>query len=60
MEIKSAALVATECRRENPVNGHPAPDPGDEYLYYQNLLGMWPPLQKVPTMTRQPHEGLHG
>ena len=30
------------------VNGHPAPDRGDEYLYYQTLLGMWPPLQKVP------------
>jgi len=30
------------------VNGHPAPDRGDEYLYYQNLLGMWPPLQKEP------------
>jgi (1->4)-alpha-D-glucan 1-alpha-D-glucosylmutase len=30
------------------VNGHPAPDCGDEYLYYQTLLGMWPPLQKVP------------
>jgi len=28
------------------VNGHPAPDRGDEYLYYQTLLGMWPPLQK--------------
>ena len=28
-------------------NGHPAPDPGDEYLYYQNLLGMWPPCQEV-------------
>lgn len=27
------------------VNGHPAPDPADEYLYYQNLLGMWPPRQ---------------
>lgn len=27
------------------VNGHPTPDPGDEYLYYQNLLGMWPPRQ---------------
>ncbi|MGB8480795.1 MAG: malto-oligosyltrehalose synthase [Acidobacteriaceae bacterium] len=30
------------------VNGHPAPDSGDEYLYYQTLLGMWPPLQKAP------------
>jgi (1->4)-alpha-D-glucan 1-alpha-D-glucosylmutase len=30
------------------VNGHPAPDRGDEYLYYQTLLGMWPPRQKVP------------
>ena len=30
------------------VNGHPAPDRGDEYLYYQTLLGMWPPLQKMP------------
>ncbi|HTU52231.1 MAG TPA: malto-oligosyltrehalose synthase [Acidobacteriaceae bacterium] len=30
------------------VNGHPAPDHGDEYLYYQTLLGMWPPLQKAP------------
>ena len=30
------------------VNGHPAPDRGDEYLYYQTLLGMWPPLQRVP------------
>ncbi len=30
------------------VNGHPAPDRGDEYLYYQTLLGMWPPLQKTP------------
>ncbi len=27
------------------VNGHPSPDPTDEYLYYQNLLGMWPPHQ---------------
>lgn len=25
------------------VDGQPAPDPADEYLYYQNLLGMWPP-----------------
>jgi (1->4)-alpha-D-glucan 1-alpha-D-glucosylmutase len=32
---------------KTPVNGHPAPDRGDEYLYYQTLLGMWPPLQKV-------------
>ncbi|MGC1872933.1 MAG: malto-oligosyltrehalose synthase [Acidobacteriaceae bacterium] len=30
------------------VNGHPAPDHGDEYLYYQTLLGMWPALQKTP------------
>jgi (1->4)-alpha-D-glucan 1-alpha-D-glucosylmutase len=30
------------------VNGHPAPDRGDEYLYYQTLLGMWAPLQKEP------------
>jgi (1->4)-alpha-D-glucan 1-alpha-D-glucosylmutase len=30
------------------VNGHPAPDRGDEYLYYQTLLGMWPPRQKKP------------
>ncbi|HET9100960.1 MAG TPA: malto-oligosyltrehalose synthase, partial [Acidobacteriaceae bacterium] len=30
------------------VNGHSAPDRGDEYLYYQTLLGMWPPLQKAP------------
>ncbi len=27
------------------VNGQPAPDRADEYLYYQNLLGMWPPRQ---------------
>lgn len=27
------------------VNGQPAPDRADEYLYYQNLLGMWPPKQ---------------
>jgi (1->4)-alpha-D-glucan 1-alpha-D-glucosylmutase len=27
------------------VNGHPSPDRADEYLYYQNLLGMWPPRQ---------------
>jgi len=27
------------------VNGHPSPDCADEYLYYQNLLGMWPPRQ---------------
>ena len=31
------------------VNGHPAPDPGDEYLFYQNLLGMWPPRQTTVT-----------
>ena len=30
------------------VNGHPAPDRGDEYLYYQTLLGMWPPSQDAP------------
>ncbi len=30
------------------VNGHPAPDRGDEYLYYQTLIGMWPPRQKAP------------
>lgn len=30
------------------VNGHPAPDRGDEYLFYQTLLGMWTPLQKEP------------
>jgi (1->4)-alpha-D-glucan 1-alpha-D-glucosylmutase len=29
------------------VNGRPAPDPADEYLYYQNLLGMWPPASKA-------------
>lgn len=28
------------------VNGQLAPDPADEYLYYQNLLGMWPPRQR--------------
>lgn len=27
------------------VNGVPAPDASDEYLYYQNLLGMWSPEQ---------------
>lgn len=27
------------------VNGQSAPDRGDEYLFYQNLLGMWPPHQ---------------
>ncbi len=26
-------------------NGQTAPDRADEYLFYQNLLGMWPPLQ---------------
>ncbi len=26
-------------------NGLTAPDRADEYLYYQNLLGMWPPRQ---------------
>ncbi|MGO8718180.1 MAG: malto-oligosyltrehalose synthase [Acidobacteriaceae bacterium] len=30
------------------VNGHAAPDRGDEYLYYQTLLGMWPPRQQAP------------
>ncbi len=29
------------------VNGNAAPDRADEYLYYQNLLGMWPPRQTV-------------
>ncbi|MFZ1942464.1 MAG: malto-oligosyltrehalose synthase [Acidobacteriaceae bacterium] len=33
---------------KSQVNGHPAPDRGDEYLYYQTLLGMWPALQQVP------------
>jgi (1->4)-alpha-D-glucan 1-alpha-D-glucosylmutase len=28
------------------VNGRPAPDRADEYLYYQNLLGMLPPRQE--------------
>lgn len=30
------------------VNGQSAPDAGDEYLYYQNLLGMWPARTTVP------------
>jgi (1->4)-alpha-D-glucan 1-alpha-D-glucosylmutase len=25
------------------VNGKPAPDPNDEYFFYQTLLGAWPP-----------------
>ncbi|MHB8301496.1 MAG: malto-oligosyltrehalose synthase [Acidobacteriaceae bacterium] len=29
------------------VNGHAAPDRADEYLFYQNLLGMWPPRQSA-------------
>jgi (1->4)-alpha-D-glucan 1-alpha-D-glucosylmutase len=32
-----------------PVNGQSAPDRTDEYLYYQNLLGMWPPRQREAT-----------
>lgn len=32
-------------RAKGMVNGDMAPDRGDEYLYYQNLLGMWPPTQ---------------
>lgn len=31
------------------VNGELAPDRGDEYLYYQNLLGMWPARQREVT-----------
>lgn len=31
------------------VNGHPAPDLADEYLYYQSLLGMWPPRERHVT-----------
>jgi (1->4)-alpha-D-glucan 1-alpha-D-glucosylmutase len=30
---------------KSEVNGRGAPDAADEYLYYQNLLGMWPPRQ---------------
>lgn len=29
------------------VNGQPAPERADEYLYYQNLLGMWPVAQRA-------------
>jgi len=29
----------------NQVQGEPAPDRSDEYLYYQTLLGAWPPGQ---------------
>ncbi|HET9087243.1 MAG TPA: malto-oligosyltrehalose synthase [Acidobacteriaceae bacterium] len=32
-------------RAKSTVNGQAAPDRADEYLYYQNLLGMWPPKQ---------------
>ncbi|MEO6830507.1 MAG: hypothetical protein ABI164_11915, partial [Acidobacteriaceae bacterium] len=31
------------------VNGNPSPERADEYLYYQNLLGMWPPRQTAVT-----------
>jgi (1->4)-alpha-D-glucan 1-alpha-D-glucosylmutase len=27
----------------SPVEGQPAPDRNDEYLFYQSLLGIWPP-----------------
>src|SRR5206468_3618312 len=29
-------------RYRSDVAGAPAPSPGDEYLYYQALLGIWP------------------
>jgi (1->4)-alpha-D-glucan 1-alpha-D-glucosylmutase len=28
--------------KKTPVNGHPAPDRNDEYLFYQTLVGAWP------------------
>lgn len=37
-----------ECAKSQ-VNGQLAPDRADEYLYYQNLLGMWPPCQRETT-----------
>ncbi len=35
----------TNKHAKTEINGHPAPDSADEYLYYQNLLGVWPPRQ---------------
>ena len=29
------------------VDGEPAPDRGDEYLFYQSLFGAWPPAQTL-------------
>lgn len=36
---------ATNESAKTDVNGNLSPDRADEYLYYQNLLGMWPPHQ---------------
>jgi (1->4)-alpha-D-glucan 1-alpha-D-glucosylmutase len=46
-EWKSKLLEwsVTNNAAKTDVNGHPSPDRADEYLYYQNLLGMWPPRQ---------------
>lgn len=46
-EWKSKLLQWSEINKSAKieVNGRPAPDSADEYLYYQNLLGAWPPLQ---------------
>lgn len=43
-EWGSAALRWRVLNRgaKQPVNGHRAPDPNDEYLLYQSLVGAWP------------------
>jgi (1->4)-alpha-D-glucan 1-alpha-D-glucosylmutase len=38
--------VTREARGE--VDGRPVPEPADEYLFYQALLGIWPPDQAGP------------
>ena len=44
-ELKLRQWSETNEHQKTEVNGHPAPDRADEYLYYQSLLGMWPPHQ---------------
>ncbi len=46
--VRRWAAINEDCRTE--VDGAPAPDRNDEYLFYQALLGCWPAGWEEPTV----------
>lgn len=56
--LQRFARINKRWRRE--VDGEPAPSPKDENLFYQSLLGIWPPEPPTASVRQQLIERLQG